>query len=152
MAQFENLERLLIQIGEKARDAYKNKLRQSNTYASGKLYNSIDYKIETTNTSVKLYLVAENYWINIEEGRKAGSKMPPISMIRKWMISRGIPDNKGTAYIISKRISQRGIRPKPFVREIKDGLNIYMSQIETAIRADITQQLTINTNGNNNII
>lgn len=68
--EYTNLINTLNQIGLEVRNKYKDKISS----ATGKLYNSIDYKVTISSDSIKLLFIAEDYWINVEEGRKAGSR------------------------------------------------------------------------------
>jgi hypothetical protein len=70
------------------------------------------------------------YWGIIEDGRRAGSRMPPVKLIAEWVLRKGIgrafgPNQKGRAkvsgpiseasarsiaYVIARAIMQRGLR------------------------------------------
>jgi hypothetical protein len=70
------------------------------------------------------------YWAIIEEGRRAGSRMPPLQLIAEWVLRKGIgrqygPDQKGAAkvsgaispaqargiaFTIARAIARRGLR------------------------------------------
>lgn len=80
---FTHLEEKLSEIGAEVREKYKGKLKANGVYATGKLYDSIDYKLTVKEEGIELYFVALDYWINIEEGRKPNSKMPNVAEIRK---------------------------------------------------------------------
>lgn len=135
--EYKNLEQELIKVGEFIRDSYKEKLIAGGVYATGNLYNSIGYRLDITTTGIVLKFIALDYYIDIEEGRAPNSKMPPIDVIRKWMISRGIPDKPGTAFLIARSIGIKGIRPKPYFREVRIQAEEYIPKIKAAIEADI---------------
>ena len=80
---YTHLEEKLSEIGSELREKYKGKLKANGVYATGKLYDSIDYKLTVKENAIELYFVALDYWINIEEGRKPNSKMPNVQEIRK---------------------------------------------------------------------
>ena len=80
---FTHLEEKLSEIGAEVREKYKGKLKANGVYATGKLYDSIDYKLTVKEEGIELYFTALDYWINIEEGRKPNSKMPNVAEIRK---------------------------------------------------------------------
>ena len=142
MEEYKQLIALLNKLGGEIRDKYKAKLKSKGSYATGKLYNSIGYKLIISETGIKLDFVAEKYYINIENGRKAGGEMPPISLIRKWMISRSIPDTNGAAYRIARKISEKGIKAKPYLKETQsEVIPNYRKQITDALDADIKEQL-----------
>lgn len=133
--------KLLDEIGIYVRDAYKSKLKAGNHVATGKLYNSISYKITTTTNAVKLEFKALPYYINIEDGRKAGSRFPPPNAIKRWCIKRGLPSDTGTVYTISRSIAKNGIRPSPYLREIKKTLPSFTDDLEKAFRIDLEAYL-----------
>lgn len=146
--EYTNLIKTLNIIGTEIRDKYKEKVK-TGAYATGKLYNSVQYKVSITDSSVKLSLNLEDYWINVENGRAAGKKMPPISVIRKWMLSKNIPDKNGLAYLISRKISKKGIKAKPYLRQTKNEvIPNYMDDITKAINKDLKESIKINKNDN----
>ena len=90
------------------------------------------------------FFLAEDYYIHIEEGRRAGAKMPPVQAIQKWMIVKGIKDikDKGKiSYLISRSISRKGIKPSPFLSEIKSTLKNYRIEIEEALNKDLKEEI-----------
>jgi hypothetical protein len=144
--EYTNLENLLIKIGEEISKTYKDKLK-AGAYVTGKLYNSVKYKIEYGEDSVRLIFLAEDYWINIEKGRKAGSKMPPVNEIKKWIIARGIPYKPGLDYKIARSIAKKGIKARPYMKDTVNQLNNkYDKSIAEALSKDIELSLkeTIN--------
>lgn len=139
--EFDNLYIQLNQIGEYVRDKYKEDLKSNNHYATGKLFNSIDYKLTVNESSIKLYFVAADYWIFIEEGRSPG-RMPPIDVIEHWMVNKKIPGNKGTAYKIARSIGMNGTHANPYLRNIKTELvNNFRDDIEKALEKDVAIEL-----------
>lgn len=146
--EYTNLIKILNTIGTEIRDKYKEKIK-TGAYATGKLYNSVQYKVNVTDNSVKLSLNLEDYWINVENGRVAGKKMPPISVIRKWMLSKSIPDKNGLAYLISRKISKKGIKAKPYLRQTKNEvIPNYMDDITKAINKDLKESIKTIKNDN----
>lgn len=146
--EYTNLIKILNTIGTEIRDKYKEKIK-TGAYATGKLYNSVQYKVSVTDSSVKLSLNLEDYWINVENGRVAGKKMPPISVIRKWMLNKSIPDKNGLAYLISRKISKKGIKAKPYLRQTKNEvIPNYMDDITKAINQDLKESIKIIKNDN----
>lgn len=133
------LESKIDEAGQKLREIYKEKLIKGGILQSGKLFNSIDYRIEVTETSTNLYFQGEDYYINVEDGRKPNSKMPPVSAIRSWMITRGIPITKGLDFIIARSIGKKGIKPRPYLRETKIDLKEFEIQFQEALELDIKE-------------
>lgn len=134
---FTHLEEKLSEIGAEVREKYKGKLKANGVYATGKLYDSIDYKLTVKEEGIELYFTALDYWINIEEGRKPNSKMPNVAEIRKWMVAKNIPTKPGLDFVIARSIAKKGIKPKPFLREIKVELKSYIPSIRAALEKDL---------------
>lgn len=146
MEQYTNLKLAMELIAKSAVDEYK-KIIKSKAYASGKLYNSINYELVVTSTGVSIKFIALDYYLEIENGRAKG-KMPPISAIKKWMVYKGIPNKPGMAYRIARSIGKDGIKPRPFLKNISDKLtNKYNKQLEEALAKDVTK--TVNKELNN---
>lgn len=139
--EYKHLTEALSEVGKYVTDTYKEKLKAGGVYATGKLYNSVRYRIEVLENRLHFKFEAEDYWINIEEGRAAGSKMPPVEVIRKWMISRGIPDKPGTAYVIARSIGKKGIKPKPYLRETIANIEQFKPSLKEALELDIKEHM-----------
>lgn len=83
MMVYTHLEEKLSEIGVELREKYKGKLKANGVYATGKLYNSVDFKLTVNEGKIDLSFVALDYWITIEEGRKPNSRMPNVAEIKK---------------------------------------------------------------------
>ena len=59
--KYTHLTEALKEIGEVMRDKYKEKLKANGVYATGKLYNSVDYKLTVTEGVINLEFEAEGY-------------------------------------------------------------------------------------------
>lgn len=145
--KLDNLEKKVEEAGEALREIYKDKLKSGGVSATGKLFDSVDYRLEVLEEHIYLYFKAEDYYIHIEKGRKPNSKMPPIEVIRKWMITKGIPDKPGTAFVIARSIGIKGIKPKPFLREAKIEIKEYETQFKDALLLDVEKYIDKNIKG-----
>lgn len=145
--KLDNLEKKVEEAGEALREIYKDKLKSGGVSATGKLFDSVDYRLEVLEEHIYLYFKAEDYYIHIEKGRKPNSKMPPIEVIRKWMITKGIPDKPGTAFVIARSIGVKGIKPKPFLREAKIEIKEYETQFKDALLLDVEKYIDKNIKG-----
>jgi hypothetical protein len=110
--------------------------RLTDKVATGKLIRSIDYRIVVNETKLlvrdlEIKILAEDYLTNVDEGRKAGSKMPPPSKLDKWIVARGIAprDKKGKLlprknlqFVIAKGIQKRGIPPTNVIQKSIDAV------------------------------
>lgn len=104
----------------------QNRLRINKTNATSSLSQSINPEIKGTQRGYRLTVLMEDYWQYVEEGRKPG-KMPPIKNIYEWIrYKRPIQDKiqqspdkiaatKSLAYVIARKIGQKGTKAQPFV-------------------------------------
>jgi len=104
----------------------QNRLRANKTNASSSLSQSIEPQIKGTQSGYRLTVLMEDYWQYVEEGRRAG-KMPPIKNIYEWIrYKRPMQDKiqqspdkiaatKSLAYVIARKIGQKGTKAQPFV-------------------------------------
>lgn len=104
----------------------QNRLRINKTNATSSLSQSIEPQIKGTQRGYRLTVLMEDYWQYVEEGRKPG-KMPPIKNIYEWIrYKRPIQDKiqqspdkiaatKSLAYVIARKIGQKGTKAQPFV-------------------------------------
>lgn len=147
--KYNNLITLLSEIGKELKENYKDKLKKPdkngrNAIASGKLFNSIEYKIDYKEGNVNLYFVAEDYWINVENGRSKGSKYPPIFAIRKWILQKKINKTHNIEYKIQRRISILGIKPRPFLKQVsKNLIKNNQIKIEEALKKDLNENIDL---------
>lgn len=153
MNEYKNLTNLLRQIGTELRDDYKDLLKTPNAkgynaIASGKLFNSIEYRLKISEKGIGLYFVAEDYWINVEDGRESyndvdgiiKSKLPPISVIRKWILNKKLTRTKGIEYKIQRSIVTNGIKARPFLKQVSTNIiKQYRKDINNAIKKDIKE-------------
>lgn len=103
----------------------KNKLKANDSYASGDLVNSIRGIVKQNGKYVVISIQLEDYWQYVENGRKAG-KYPPINAIKNWISvkpvlprplkSGKLPTANQLAFLIARKISKVGIKPKPFLK------------------------------------
>lgn len=153
--KFEKLTQVLNDFGKFLVEEYKDNLILNDKNASDELYNSVSYIVETpANGIYNVNLSLLDYWKYIENGRRAGSKMPPISAIERWIevkpvlptaMSNGkLPTTKQLAYLIARSISINGIRPQPLLQQSVDSvINVMMEFIEEAIQEDIENEVDI---------
>lgn len=170
---FDNINKILEEEGEKALSLFKQKLRQLDPYANiatGELEGSTKYKVQITDSFVRLLFEYPNKYFDIstgelflEQGRQPG-KYTPIEPIKKWVIIRQIQpkgeidkfgkyksrwrgaegnDNLVSPYAIQRGIYLYGIEPKYYIRQIKEQLinEGIETRVNEAIRKDITDIL-----------
>ena len=154
--KFSRTEALLNSFAQTIVNRYREHISE---YASGKLYKTIDYTITSKSDSYLVTINLEEYWKFIENGRRAGAKIPPVSAIENWIKVRKIiprpvtlksgktrvPTVKQLAYVIARSIARNGIAPRQFMREsIEDTLSDFQSKLSAAVRKDVIENLDSN--------
>lgn len=131
---------------------YKGKLA-SQGYQSGKLYNSVrKVSVRNSGGDFSLTLSLEDYWKYIENGRRAGAKMPPITAIKNWIERKNIqpkpmtlkngktvvPNINSLSFLIARSISKNGIKAKPFFKQsIDETYDLFIEKIKEALIQDL---------------
>lgn len=136
-----NLKIYLADFGKQVTDAYRDKIIKNNVVRTGKLRDSINYKLVTTENSVGVYLSAVDYWKYIEYGRKA-------KPINNWLLQKGLKDSPNT---ISKNIKNKGFKAKPFFRQSLEEFEIDLIKVDDLLQKDINEMLNIKLNQTENI-
>ena len=96
---FKGVSKILNKYGEQITSAIQQKLRQDDTYASGKTYNSIDYDVNGTTLDV-YYSGVVNV---LDEGLSPKTAYPSITSIVRWMEAKNIqPRNLKTGRFVKK--------------------------------------------------
>ena len=65
------------------------------------------------------------YASNIEDGRRAGKKAPPVKKLIPWVSHRfGVSGKKarGLAFVVARSIKRKGIKPKPIMKRSMPGI------------------------------
>lgn len=141
--EFKNLRQYLNTLGNQLVDNYRNNLSSKGINATGKLGNTLKFKVTKDSTSYYVDLYLEDYWKYVENGRAAG-KFPPIASIREWirvkpvipnMYNGKLPTIDDLTYLIRRKIGTRGIPGKHILRDSLEELNI--DRIEEALTKDI---------------
>lgn len=94
------------------------KLAEQDHNATGALSDSVEMRVTELPDRWVIEALANTYGVYVNNGRRQGAPMPPISVIYQWMQQRGIGANlakdyqkRGLAFVISKSIAERGIPP-----------------------------------------
>lgn len=113
--QYKNLLKELRIIGVESVQFLTQILTENDKYATGNLIKSIDYDVIKNADDLLLKIMAADYFKYVDEGRKPGSKQPPIKPILSWVKTRNIRfknmTDKQTAFIIARSIGKKGIKP-----------------------------------------
>jgi len=129
----------------------KNKLVQRRKIATGTLYNSISFEIDTKG---QVTFLADDSAKFVESGRRPNSRFPPPQVIAKWAKIKGIPqfrDKKGRyisndsrTFLLSRSIAKKGIRPFPFYSDaIEESIDQLADSQEEALALGIEDLFVI---------
>lgn len=132
-------------------EALQHSLQEEDRVVSAKLWQSIDATVSVYGQKVVMNITMEDYWKYVENGRKAGGKLPPVNAMLKHIADRGERWNpvaqriskfrknkKGLevarkkslnmdkarnslAYLIGRSIAKRGIKPTHFSKKVMEG-------------------------------
>ena len=148
--EFKNVVQFLNDFGKELADKYQRKLVNDDAVSSGKLLNSIKFIFKKNNTSFEISMEMAEYWKYVENGRKRG-KFPPISAIREWVKVKPVmprpyngklPTENQLAFLISRSIAKKGIRPKPIFNDtLDDAMNDFENGLEDAFTKDIENEM-----------
>ena len=134
---------------------YKSQL-EAEQMTNGELYKKISYSVSTDNSGWVISVSLADYWKYIENGRRAGAKMPPVSAIENWINVKQIVPHSMTlksgktvvptipqlSFLIARSIGQRGIPPKPlFKNSFEAAKQQFIQVIKDAITQDIKENL-----------
>lgn len=134
---------------------YKRQL-EAEQMNNGELYKTISYSVSTVNSGWVISVSLADYWKYIENGRRAGAKMPPVSAIENWIkvkqiiphsmtLKSGkmvIPTIPQLSFLIARSIGRRGIPPKPlFKKSFEAAKKQFIQVIKDAITQDIKENL-----------
>lgn len=109
---FENLFKIVRSFGAIAKENYSRIMVALGKNATGQTIESIRSEIKfDLNDGFESAVYGSEAFKFIEEGRAAGSKLPPPLVLRDWMAARGIPESK--EFAVRKSIAQKGIAPVP---------------------------------------
>lgn len=146
---FKNLRNALEKFGPILIKAYQDELNAHNHNASGTLSNSLQYIIDTGDTTVELSLELEDYWKYIESGTEP--HWPPVNKILEWirvkpvaprMKDGKLPSEKQLAYLISRKISLEGTKGTKDLETAEDSTYTeLMERIDEAVEKDIEESV-----------
>lgn len=106
----------------------RNNLTKNKSNASSNLLQSMIGKVTTPPTGYDLTVSMEDYYINVEDGQKPGTKVAQKNIyewiqnksdIQNRIISKSpdkIAATRSLAYVITRKIFREGTQAKPFIR------------------------------------
>jgi len=117
--------------------------------ASGRLINSINYKVIQTPNGDELRLFAENYLTFVDKGVSGTekkhatpysyrTKYPPIQAIKQWTRLKGMPEE--AAYGIQRNIFRFGMKPTNVINKTIRYIE-YRSKWKTKFEGEIADDI-----------
>lgn len=112
----ENIDNGLKEFGQDFVLSLAFVLRNLDKRASGKLINSLNYRLVTLvqNVNYQIEIYGASHFKFVDEGRNPG-KQPPLNKIQQWCKLKSIP--KRAAYPIAQKIGRFGIPPTNALQE-----------------------------------
>lgn len=130
-------------------DTLKSVISSNGSNASGTLSKSIKGIVKMNDKYLTVSISLEDYWKYIEYGTKP--HFPPVDKIREWIrvkpvlprpLSSGkLPTENQLAFLIGRKISKFGTKPKPFLNNTKEEFDL-VGKVYNATLELITKQLT----------
>lgn len=150
---WENLYNTLQEYAQELRNRYQDALINEDKIATGELLNSVEYILESGDTSISVSLKLKDYWKYVENGRQPG-KFPPIDKIREWVSVKPVlphPDKNGKlpteqqlTYLIARKIANEGIEPTNALKNTQSQINAeFEARISEAITQDIQREVDV---------
>lgn len=146
---------IIASYEQKFIDAFQDSLTKHDKVSGGGLFQSVKAITKVYGQKIILEIRMDDYWKWVDEGRKKGSKQPPIEPILKFIANRGLtpkplktkskkPLNRqeqyrSLAFIIARSIKRKGIKPTHFASEVMNGslLNNFKKDITIAVGRNI---------------
>ena len=132
------VEAKLASYGDQIVTRIREKIIENGSLASGDLYNSISYDVQSDSGIVSLNIYANDYFPFVDQGRLPG-KRPPIDNILSWVKVRGLRPKPGSgipekskglpradrslAFLIARKIGLDGIKPTNMLGDTLDEIS-----------------------------
>lgn len=144
------LEAEVVQVNEKLKEGFI----AAGVSASSNLIQSFEVKTEVGNQFIFCSIIADEYWVWVDQGRGPTKNGPPAGQgvvkgkIKDWLQRRGINSSDLSqdelAYLISRKIHKEGFNGKFVVEKI-------LNEIETGLMQRIDQIIDDNYDISSNI-
>lgn len=167
------LERYLNSFGKSVVNKAKGILKRKKKVVSSELLNSISFKLKKDNDSFIVQFMMADYGTFIDKGvsgtkKKRNyvnykgktektpyaytTKQPPMSLLDKWIVRRGIAprdakgrfiSRKSLQFLIARKIFTQGIQGISFFQKpLQLGMRDFYNQVGKAIKEDIENIIT----------
>ena len=156
LISFDNVVKVLEEYGQEVRNKYQDQLIENDRIATGKLLNSVEYRVVSNGNTYEVQLQLMNYWKYLEYGLK-GKKNPtsPFSnpgmkvypFIREWikvkpvlprpMKNGKLPALNQLAFLITRAIAKNGTTPGDELKDSLEAVNEkYKEKLIVALQKD----------------
>lgn len=132
---FEGVFKSLNKLGSKIIGIVRTLILRKGKNATGRTLKSLRQAVEVDfNFIYTLDVYGSIVFRYINDGRKAGSKLPPEGALIKngWMQARGIPDSK--EFLVRRAIAERGIKPFPII-------DLTFQQVQKRISGNVSEEI-----------
>ena len=143
------IEQILYQVAMDVALDYQAELNALNVNATGNLQN-VDFDVEVSGNTYKIYLILQDYWKFVEHGRLPGS-FPNIGKLQQWiqikqilprpMANGKLPTEKQLTYIIGNSIKEKGIQPKPALANALKKNDTYLNKIKEVVGKSLDKEI-----------
>ena len=143
------IEQILYQVAMDVALDYQAELNALNVNATGNLQN-VDFDVEVSGNTYKIYLILQDYWKFVEHGRLPGS-FPNIGKLQQWiqikqilprpMANGKLPTEKQLTYIIGNSIKEKGIQPKPALANALRKNETHLNKIKEAVGKSLDKEI-----------
>ncbi len=126
----------------------KQTLESKGINSSGNLSKSIKGIVKMNDKYLTISISLEDYWKYIEYG--TNPHFPPVDKIREWirvkpilprpLASGKLPTENQLAFLIGRKISKFGTKPKPFLNNTKEEFDL-VGKVYNATLELITKQI-----------
>ena len=152
LSEFPKVYEMLERYAKEFIEQYKINLVQSGRPASGRLADSLSYKVDMGANVYAVDISLLDYWKYIESGTRP--HWPPVSAIREWikvkpviprpMANGKLPTESQLAFLIGRKISRVGTEGiNDFERANQEIFSRMEMSIAEAVTEDLQRQVSI---------
>ena len=152
LSEFPKVAEVLERYGKEFIELYKVNLAMSGRPASGRLSNSLNYKVSIGTNVYAVDISLLDYWKYIESGTRP--HWPPVSAIREWIKVKPViprpfengklPTEDQLAFLIARKISRVGTEGiNDFERANQEIFSRMEMSIAEAVTEDLQRQVSI---------
>ena len=149
MTNDSNIQSILYQVAYDVALDYQTELRNQGISATGALAN-VDFEVTIGENSYGISLILQDYWKNVEYGRRPG-KFPNITSLQEWIQVRRIlprpmangklPTEKQLTFMIGNSIKENGIPARPVLANTLEKNKDMINKVKDAVALGFDKQI-----------